>query len=82
MTKYRKGQIVQIAVDNDNDSYEDKWRNKPLRITHVATSYGRGEGQHPGYDESAGSEGLYDLEDVETEESVPFSLYDWEITKR
>lgn len=77
MAKYREGAIVRIAKDNDNDSYPDRWRDTPLRITHVATN----RYEHPGYDKSAGGRGLYDLEDANTKEACPFSLYDWEISR-
>jgi hypothetical protein len=79
MAKYRKGDLVQLSDEAKQNNNYIGWENRELRITHVATSYGRGKGQHPGYDENANGEGLYDLEDRITGESVPFSLYDWEI---
>ena len=70
---YRKGSMVVIAKDNDNDSYEN-YIGKPLRITHVAIS----EKDHPGFDSGIG-QALYDLSVEATGEKVPFSLYDYEL---
>jgi hypothetical protein len=37
---------------------------------------GRPDGFHPGYD---GEGTLYDLKRADTDEELPFSLYDWEL---
>jgi len=71
---FNVGQSVIIRSDNDNENY-DKYRGKELVITHKATS----EKEHRGYDSSMEGQGLYDFFVRETGESVPFSLYDYEI---
>lgn len=74
MRKFKVGQLVKVHPDNDNENY-DSFRNKTLRITHVATS----EKDHPGYDNGLKPEELYDLE---TDEGnvIPLSLYGYELT--
>jgi len=72
-TEFRKGEIVMISSDNDNDNY-DEFRGKKLRITHVATN----QDEHQGFDEGLAGSGLYDLETLGGKE-VPFSLYDYEL---
>lgn len=85
--RFKKGDYVRIAPDNDNENYE-RIRGLELVITHVATKYmpseefygkGRPNGYHPGFDKGSDS-ALYD---VETEGGVelPFSLYEWELKK-
>jgi len=72
-TEFKKGEIVMVSSDNDNDGY-DEFRNKKLRITHVATN----QDEHQGFDEGLAGSGLYDLETLDGKE-VPFSLYDYEL---
>jgi len=82
---FQKGDIVQIS--SDNECYE-KYQGTKLRVTHRATEYmkadkffanGRPDGYHPGFDSASGGS-LYDLE-TESGETVPFSLYDWELKR-
>ena len=61
------------VIVSDNDNY-DAYRDKLLRITHVA--YNRTE--HPGYDEGLEGQALCDFKVEETGEDVPFSLYEYE----
>lgn len=75
MSKYKVGSKVKVSPENDNESY-DKFRNKVLIVTHVATN----EKQHPGFDSGMKGEALYDFED-EAGEEIPCSLYDYEIVK-
>jgi len=72
--EFNLGQSVIIRSDNDNENY-DKYRGKELVITHKATS----EKEHRGYDSSMEGQGLYDFFVRKTGETVPFSLYDYEI---
>ncbi len=72
--KYKIGSLVRVAPDNDNDGY-DSFRNKTLRITHVATN----RDQHPGYDGATG-EALYDMETLDGE-AINCSLYDYELSQ-
>lgn len=72
--EFNVGQSVIIRSDNDNENY-DKYRGKELVITHKATS----EKEHRGYDSSMEGQGLYDFVVRKTGETVPFSLYDYEI---
>ena len=67
---FKTGQKVQIT--SDNESYID-FIDKPLVISDVF----RSSKDHPGFDESAGSN-LYEFYNVDGVE-VPFALYDWEI---
>ena len=53
MKHYRMGQKVRVARDNDNDGY-DSFRDKVLRIVHVA----KNRNEHPGYDEGISPEYL------------------------
>ena len=73
------------AID---DNYGEKWRGIVLEVTHTATKYmpakefyakGMPQGYHPGYDTGVSPSKLYDLKRVDTGESLPFSLYDWEV---
>ena len=66
--------IVKIDPNNDNDSY-DEYKNINLRIINVAS----GKHEHPGFDDSLSGQCLYDLRVEETDEDVPFSLYDYEL---
>jgi hypothetical protein len=61
-----------VRVDSDNENY-DSFRNKTLRITHVAYN----TKEHPGYDDSLKGEALCDFEDLEGNE-IPCSLYEYE----
>ncbi len=69
---YSLGDIVMVSSDNDNEGYDD-FRNKKLRITHVATNID----EHQGFDEGVG-QALYDLETLRGEE-IGSSLYDYEL---
>ena len=73
MKHYRMGLKVRVARDNDNDGY-DSFRDKVLRIVHVA----KNRNEHPGYDEGISPEYLYDLETLDGE-SIGSSLYDYEL---
>ena len=86
MAKFRVGDIVEMSADA-LDNYGEKWAGVPLVVESVATDYmpaskfftsGMPKGFHPGYDETAAGEGLYDLSVVDGE-GLPFSLYDWEL---
>lgn len=74
--KYKIGDKVKVNPKNDNDLY-NSFRNKTLVITHVAKNIS----EHPGYDNSANPERLYDLKEFKTGKSVPFSLYDYELVR-
>lgn len=65
------GKLALITSENDN---YDKFRDKFLRITHVAYD----KNAHPGYDDSIKGQALCDFVVEGTEESVPFSLYEYE----
>lgn len=71
MKKNLKGRKALIVSDNEN---YDKFRDKVLRITHVAYD----TSTHPGYDNSMGGEALCDFVVDETNEEVGFSLYEYE----
>ncbi len=60
-------------ITSDNDSY-DQFRDKFLRITHVAHD----KNEHPGYDDSMNGQALCDFVVEGTNENVPFSLYEYE----
>jgi len=66
----KKGQKVKISEENDNDNY-DLFRNQTLIITHASVG-GRW------YDDTMYPQKLLDLE-TEIGESVPFSLYEYEV---
>lgn len=76
MANYKIGEVVMVAPDNDNENY-NSFRNKPLKIIHVATSIL----DHPGYDEAIEGQGLYDFINAETGEIIGSSLYDYELIK-
>jgi hypothetical protein len=71
---YKIGDIVKVSKNNDNENYDD-FRDKNLRIVDKITI----KDNHPAFDESLEDQALYSFEDVETEESIPFSLYDYEL---
>lgn len=83
----RKGQKVvmrKAALEN----YGESWKDVKLIVTHSANKYmpaekffaqGKPDGYHPGYDESAKPQGLYDLKRQDTGEDLAYSLYDWEV---
>jgi hypothetical protein len=66
------GDIVMVSTDNDNEGYNN-FRNKKLRITHVAVN----RDEHQGFDEGVGM-ALYDLETLDGK-AVGSSLYDYEL---
>jgi hypothetical protein len=70
---YKIGDLVKVSSENDNDNYDD-FREKVLRIVHVATN----TSQHMGYDESMQRMGLYDLETLDGKE-INYSLYEYEL---
>lgn len=74
MQRFRIGQKVMIALDNDNDCY-NSFRNAVMKVTHVATD----SSTHPGYDNSMQGMPLYDLENAKTGEAIPCSLYQYEL---
>lgn len=83
----RKYSVV-IMTNEALENYGENYRGVKLIITHCANKYmpskqffaqGRPEGYHPGYDEGVSPMGLYDLKIKETDEDLPFSLYDWEL---
>lgn len=78
---------IVTMTENALENYGEQWRGVSLRVTHKATAYmpasefydkGRPNGFHPGFDEGAGC-ALYDLEIVDTNKPLAFSLYQWEI---
>lgn len=71
MKKNLKGRKALIVSDNEN---YDKFRDKVLRITHVAYD----ESTHPGYDKAMEGQALCDFVVDETNEEVGFSLYEYE----
>jgi hypothetical protein len=73
---YKIGEVVKVHSDNDNENYSS-FRDRPLKIIHVATS----TEQHPGYDDSMKGQGLYDFIDAVTGMEIGCSLYDYELTK-
>lgn len=73
MRKGTKVTMTQDAIEN----YGEKWDGVVLVITHVAHN----KSEHPGYDEGVSPQGLYDLKRQDTNEDLPMSLYDWELTK-
>lgn len=73
---YKIGDVVKVAPDNDNENYKP-FRDKPLKVLHVATN----KNQHKGYDDTMDGQGLYDLFDIEKGQIIPFSLYDYELIK-
>ena len=85
MARYKVGDIVEMTADAIGD-YGDEWAGIPLVVRRVATKYmpaaqfypTKPQGYHPGYDEAANGEGLYDLAIVDGEE-LTFSLYDFEL---
>ena len=66
--KNLKNRIVQIISDNEN--YID-WLDRDLIITHASN-------KSIGYDSGLFPMMLCDLQDVETGEDCPFSLYEYE----
>ena len=70
----RKNQRV-VMTNNAIENYGEQWRDVVLIITHVAHS----KDDHPGYDEGAYPQGLYDLKREDTGENLGMSLYDWEL---
>jgi len=73
-----KCEMTKDAIDN----YGIEYLGVIFTVEAVATKYmpakdffskGMPEGFHPGYDEAAGGDPLYDLEGLD------FSLYDWEV---
>lgn len=71
--KPKVGKHAKIRKDNDNENYE-KFRGKELVITNVAYN----TTQHPGYDSGLEGQALCDFKVAETDEDVPFSLYEYE----
>lgn len=71
MKKNLLGKNARIVSDNDN---YDKFRDMDLVITHVAYN----ESEHPGYDSSMEGQALCDFKVKDTNEEVPFSLYEYE----
>lgn len=61
------------VITSDNENY-DELKDIILRITHVAYS----PSEHPGYDSSLNGEALCDFVVNETNQQVPFSLYEYE----
>ena len=82
------GSLVVLSDEAYEENYErTTWRNKVLRIIHVATMYmpaseffakGMPTGYSPGYDEGVAPMPLYDLECVDGYECGN-ALYEWEI---
>lgn len=77
----RVGSKVRMSLDA-LDNYGWEYESVTLTITHVATKsmpakeffeLGQPSGYHPGYDDAAEGQALYDFEEID------FSLYDWEI---
>lgn len=79
---FRKGSTVTLSASAiENDGYVE-WFEKngydPETVKLKITTVSRSTEDHPGYDESVGGN-LYDLEIKSTGQSVPFSLYEWEV---
>lgn len=72
---WRIGTKVKVSSDNDNENYND-FRNKVLKITHIA----KNTNQHPGYDNGMDGMPLYDLEALDGT-PVNYSLYEYELEK-
>jgi hypothetical protein len=71
---YKVGDIVKVSSNNDNENYDD-FRYKKLRIVDKITI----KDNHPAFDDALEDQALYSFEDVETNEDIPFSLYDYEL---
>ena len=71
--KKLEGKKAVILSDNENYT---KFMNITLRIIHVAYN----QDQHPGYDNSMEGQALCDFVVDETNEDVPFSLYEYEFS--
>ena len=67
------GDEVRVSERNENKGYDD-FRDKTLIITHIAHN----RDEHPGYDDALKGQALYDFE-TEDGESIPYSLYEYEI---
>ena len=72
--KYKIGDKVKVNKENDNENYEE-FKNKILIIT-----YRTNDKNTNGYDEGLHPQGLYSFED-EKGNSIPFSLYDYELQR-
>jgi hypothetical protein len=71
---YEVGDFVKISRDNDNENYDD-FRDRKLKIVDKITI----KDNHPAFDDALEDQALYSFEDVETNEDIPFSLYDYEL---
>jgi hypothetical protein len=71
--KFKNGQFVRVASDNDNECY-DSFRGKKLRVVRIAHN----TQEHPGYDDGMDGMPLYDLEAVDGT-PVNCSLYAYEL---
>lgn len=72
----KTGDIIRLT-DEAVDNYGEQWRERALRVTHVA----RNTDQHPGYDPALGGEALVDTEVADTGEPVGFSVYEYEFER-
>jgi hypothetical protein len=71
---YEVGDFVKVFRYNDNENYDD-FRDKKLKIVDKITI----KDNHPAFDDALENQALYSFEDVETNEDIPFSLYDYEL---
>lgn len=71
---FRKGQLVKVHRDNDNDSY-DSFRGRKLKVV----NYVKSSRECPAYDDSMGGMPLYSLMDVETRLPINCLLYLYEL---
>ena len=70
---YKVGDRVRVSSENDNENYDD-FKDKILIVTDVTTI----DDDHPAFDETMGSEGLYSFK-TEDGKEVHSSLYDYEL---
>jgi hypothetical protein len=64
------------AVEN----YGEEHRGVVYEVTDVYREYGRGPGQHLGYD-GTNREGLYEFKRVSDGEPMQFAVYSWEMRR-
>lgn len=85
--KLQKGDRFKLneeALDNYGESYRNKifeveqWFDRRAPIFSSKTG-GIPRHSHPGYDEEAFPQRLYEFKDLETGEDIGFAVYDWEI---
>ena len=73
--RFKEGDTVMMTADA-LANYGHIYEGVSFLVTHKATSVK----EHPGYDSGCGG-GLYDLERIDNQDALNFSLYDWELYK-